>query len=222
MPITTPPNRIRVLIFDLDGTLIDSKLDLALSVNATRHHLALPPLPHEQIYGYIGHGAPMLIRRSLGPDASEHQIETALRFFLDYYGAHLLDNTVAYPDVREALERMQGRALAVLTNKPTGFSRQILVGLGLAPLFRWIYGGESFERRKPDPMGVAVILEQVGTGPREAIVVGDSEIDVATGRNAGVWTCGVTYGLGAEGLRAVPPDLVVGNLLELADWLEKS
>lgn len=221
MAIGTGPGDIRVLIFDLDGTLIDSKLDLALAVNATRRAMGLEPLAHEPIYGYIGHGAPMLIRRALGPGASENQIEAGLDFFLRYYRDHMLDNTRAYPGVPEALERMQGRALAVLTNKPVVFSREILAGLGLEPLFRWIYGGNSFEKKKPDPMGVEAILKEAGARPRQAIVVGDSEIDVATGRNARTWTCGVTYGLGSEGLRANPPDLLVGNLIELAEWLDK-
>ena len=188
MAIAIPPHKIRVLVFDLDGTLVDSKLDLATSVNAARQHLGLAPLPHPQIFGYIGHGTPTLIRRSLGPDAGESEIEAALEFFLDHYRAHLLDNTVAYPGVPEALERMQDRVLAVLTNKPVLFSRMILVGLGLAGMFRWVYGGESFERKKPDPMGVRAILEQAGAQAREALVVGDSEIDVATGCKAGTWT----------------------------------
>lgn len=213
---------IRLLIFDLDGTLIDSKLDLALAVNAARNHLALGPLPHEQIYGYVGDGAPMLIRRSLGQGASEQESEKALQFFLHYYRVHMLDNTTAYPGVREGLARLEDRTLAVLTNKPVVFSREILAGLGLLPLFRFVYGGNSFEKKKPDPLGVEVILRQVGVGPRQVMMVGDSEIDVLTGRNAGTWTCGVTYGLGSQALREDPPDLLVESLVELAERLKKS
>ena len=209
---------LRVFIFDLDGTLIDSKLDLGLAVNATRAHLQLGPLPQEQIYGYVGHGAPMLIRQALGPEFDDAAVEAALRFFLDYYRAHMLDNTVAYPGVREALAELaaNGRALTVLTNKPVRFSTEILQGLGLAGYFRSIYGGNSFEKKKPNPFGVQVILRETGADVRRAIVVGDSEIDVLTGRNAGTWTCGVTYGLGSDRLAETPPDLLVDSLTELS------
>lgn len=209
---------LRVFIFDLDGTLIDSKLDLALAVNATRAECGLPPLPHEEIYGHVGHGAPMLIRRALGPEPDDAAVERALDFFLDYYRAHMLDNTVAYPGVREALEELvdDGRVLAVLTNKPVRFSREILQGLGLAGHFRAIYGGNSFERKKPDPLGVEVILRENAAQAHDAILVGDSEIDVETGRNAGTWICGVTYGLGSHRLADTPPDLLVDSLTELS------
>lgn len=209
---------LRVFIFDLDGTLIDSKLDLARAVNATRAQFALPPLPHEQIHGYVGHGAATLIRRSLGEDTDEEAVERALQFFLAYYRAHMLDTTVAYPGVREGLAALAANdhTLAVLTNKPVRFSTDILRGLGLAHYFRCIYGGNSFARKKPDPMGVEIILKQAAATPREALVVGDSEIDVATGRNAGTWTCGVTYGLGSHRLADSPPDLLIDSLTELA------
>ena len=209
---------LRLFIFDLDGTLIDSKLDLALAVNATRASLGLGPLPHEEVYGYVGHGAPMLIRRSLGSGFDDAAVARALEFFLGYYREHMLDNTVAYPGVREGLAALEagGRVLTILTNKPVRFSTDILKGLRLAHYFRSIYGGNSFERKKPDPMGVEVILRETGVEPRQAILVGDSEIDVETGRNAGIWTCGVTYGLGSDALRDFPPDLLVDSLTELS------
>lgn len=209
---------LRVFIFDLDGTLIDSKLDLALAVNATRSHVGLSELPHRQIYGYVGHGAPMLIRRALEEGFDEAALEHALRFFLDYYRAHMLDNTVAYPGVPAALAELAARkfVLTVLTNKPVRFSTEILQGLGLAAYFRSIYGGNSFETKKPDPLGVEVILRETGASARQAIVVGDSEIDVLTGRNAGTWTCGVTYGLGSDRLADSPPDLLIDSLTELS------
>jgi phosphoglycolate phosphatase len=214
----SPPRKfpgVRALIFDLDGTLIDSKLDLALSVNAARAHLGLGPLAQELIFGYVGQGAPMLIRRTLGENASEADVERALQFFLEYYRAHMLDHTVTYPGVREALQQLDGRAMAVLTNKPVRFSRLILEGLGIDRCFRYVYGGNSFERKKPDPMGVEVLLRDFQVSPREAMVVGDSEIDVLTARNAGTWACGVTYGLGSHMLAAYPPDLLLDSLTEL-------
>jgi len=210
--------RLRLFIFDLDGTLIDSKLDLALAVNATRAAFRLGPLPHEQIFGYIGDGAPLLVRRALDHTEDDALVEQALGFFLRYYREHMLDNTVAYPGVREGLAALDadGRVLTILTNKPVRISREILAGLGLAGHFRLVYGGNSFERKKPDPMGVEVILRETQANKDEALVVGDSEIDVLTARNAGTRVCGVTYGLGSHLLDDYPPDLRVDSLTELA------
>lgn len=211
---------VHVLIFDLDGTLIDSKLDLALSVNAALAHMGRPALPHERIYGYVGQGAPMLIRRSLGEGGNEQECQHALEFFLGYYHAHMLDNTTVYPGVREGLAQLAGFHMAVLTNKPTRFSREILQGLGLAESFGYIYGGNSFERKKPDPTGVEVLLRDWKAAPREAMMVGDSEIDIQTARNAGTWACGVTYGLGSAQLTKHPPDLLLDSLVELPSYLD--
>ena len=209
---------VRVFIFDLDGTLIDSKLDLALSVNATREKFGLGPLEHEQVFGYIGDGAPMLVRRALDHTADDSLVADALQFFLGYYREHMLDNTVAYPGVREGIEQLaaDGRTLTVLTNKPERFSRLILEGLNLAARFRLIYGGNTFERKKPDPVGVEATLRETGAAKEQALVVGDSEIDVQTARNAGVRVVGVSYGLGSERLREHPPDWMVDSLVDLA------
>jgi phosphoglycolate phosphatase len=211
---------VRVLIFDLDGTLIDSKLDLALAVNATRESIGLPALAHERVFSYVGNGAPTLIRLALGEGASEEAVQEALKFFLQYYRAHMLDNTVLYPGVREGLEQLGGREMAVLTNKPVRFSEAIIEGLGLARYFRFIYGGNSFERKKPDPMGVEVLLRDLQARPAEAMMVGDSEVDVKTARSAGIWACGVSYGLGSERLIEFPPDVLVDSLSELPAYLD--
>ncbi len=223
---------VRALIFDLDGTLIDSKLDLALAVNAALGHMGRAPLEHEEIFGYVGQGAPMLIRRSLGGAATDDNVERALKYFLAYYREHMLDNTVTYPGVREALAEFSRRGtsvnandrkvqMAVLTNKPVRFSKLILEGLGIAPHFEYVYGGNSFERKKPDPMGVQTLLQDFGRAPREALMVGDSEIDILTARNAGIWACGVTYGLGSHRLAEYPPDLLLDNLADLPARLAK-
>jgi phosphoglycolate phosphatase len=213
---------VRALIFDLDGTLIDSKLDLALAVNATRKHMGLEELDHARVFSYVGHGAQMLIRRALEEGVSEAEVESALAYFLDYYRAHMLDNTLPYPGVREGLELLAGRPMAVLTNKPVRFSRAILEGLGLAGYFRVIYGGNSFERKKPDPMGLLHVLGEFGVAPPEVLLVGDSEIDVQTARNAGTWVAGVSYGLGSVGLAEYPPDVLLDSLIELPAHLEES
>lgn len=211
---------VRVLIFDLDGTLIDSGVDLALSVNATLKEYGRSPLPHDQIFGYVGQGAPRLIERALGAGTTRQECEQALAFFLSYYREHMLDNTVTYPGVREGLAALDSMPMAVLTNKPVRFSRHILEGLGLASYFRYVYGGNSFETKKPDPAGMGVLLHDFGASPKQAMLVGDSEVDVQTARNAGTWCCCVTYGLGSHQLAAYPPDLLVGSLTELATHLD--
>ena len=212
-------SNVRALIFDLDGTLIDSKLDLALAVNATLEYTGREPLEHQRIYGYVGDGAPMLVRRALGRGTTDEEAEQGLRYFLSYYRAHMLDNTVTYPGVREGLEMLKGHPMAVLTNKPVRFSQGILDGLGIAHCFRYVYGGNSFRTKKPDPEGVNVLLRDWAVRPFEAMMIGDSEVDVRTARNAGTWVCGVTYGLGTEGLRIHPPDILLDSLAELPAYL---
>jgi phosphoglycolate phosphatase len=216
---------VRALIFDLDGTLIDSKLDLALSINAMLKRMGRAELVHEDIFGMVGNGAPVLVRRALGAEtlktASDEEANTGLAYFLSYYRNHMLDNTVTYPGVREGLALLENYPMAVLTNKPVNFSRAILDGLGLSHYFRYVYGGNSFEKKKPHPMGVETLLRELNAKPQEAMIVGDSEVDIQTARNSGIWSCGVTYGLGAEGLRTFPPDLMLDSLTELPAYLNR-
>jgi phosphoglycolate phosphatase len=212
---------INLIIFDLDGTLADSKLDLAHSVNATREHYGLPLLDNELVSSYVGNGAPVLIRRALGPDYGEEEIQKALEFFLAYYREHMLDHTTLYPTVRESLDRLRaaGVTLSVLTNKPVRFSQEILAGLGVGDHFFRVYGGNSFEQKKPDPAGVQSLLAESGVPREQAILVGDSAVDVLTARNAGVAVCGVTYGFQPETLDEQPPDFKVDRMEQLADRL---
>jgi phosphoglycolate phosphatase len=207
--------RIQLVVFDLDGTLADTKKDLALSVNAMRESLGFGPLPLDAVTSYVGHGVTVLIKRALGNQATEGNVEKGLTFFLNYYSHHLLDNTVAYPGVREALEGLGNRKMAILTNKPTNFSRAVVAGLGLAPYFFEIYGGDSFPTKKPDPIGVKSLMNFVPATAGETLMVGDSDTDVLTGRNAGVWTCGVTYGFAPESLEKAGPDLLLDDLRDL-------
>ena len=217
MPIPDHALRdLRLLIFDLDGTLADTKLDLALSVNVMLEHLGVAALPHELITTYIGRGVTNLVRRALGERATDERAQKGLEIFLEHYRQHLLDNTVVYPGVVEALAELRDRKLAVLTNKPDDFTRTILAGLGLAPHFAFVYGGDSFPRKKPDPVGVRKLMSETEASARQTLIVGDSDTDVLTGRNAGVWTCGVTYGFAAPTLSSAPPDLLIGDLRELA------
>src|SRR5256885_9132055 len=159
----TVPNfsSVRALIFDLDGTLIDSKLDLIRSVNAMLEELDREQLHEDTISGYIGHGAPQLVGRALGESASAEEREQALKFFLAHYEQHKLDSTCAYPGVTEALEQLAGFPMAILTNKPVRVSVRILEGLGLAKYFRAVYGGNSFRTKKPDPLGAHTILREL-------------------------------------------------------------
>jgi phosphoglycolate phosphatase len=214
------PVGIPLLIFDLDGTLIDSRTDLVMSVNATRERMGLGPLPAGLISSYVGRGVSVLIRRSLGASASVAALERATTLFLDYYGKHLLDNTVAYAGVSEALEGLKTRKLAVLTNKPANFSRAILNGLGIAHYFSFVYGGDSFAQKKPDPVGVFKLMADLSLGTKQTMIVGDSDTDVFTGRNAGVWTCGVTYGLAPHTLKTTPPDVLLDDLRQLPPRLK--
>ncbi len=203
-----------LLIFDLDGTLIDSRLDLAHSVNATRAEMGKGPLPHEAIFSYVGNGAPVLIRRAMGPDASETEVGAALEFFLDYYRHHAVDYTVLYPGVRESLAKLfdAGMTLAVLTNKPVRISKAILEHLGIARRMFQVYGGNSFEHKKPHRIGIDTLRSEAGASPEDTWMVGDSYVDVQTARNAGVPCCGVAYGFQPETFREFPPDLLVERM----------
>jgi phosphoglycolate phosphatase len=213
-----------LLIFDLDGTLIDSRLDLANAVNATRAHMGMRPIENERVYSYVGNGAPVLVRRALdgaGDRATEAQVQEALEFFLAYYREHDLDYTTLYPGVRESLDRFRaaGKRMAVLTNKPVNMSRNIVNGLGVGSHFFQVYGGNSFEFKKPHRMGVDALIKEAGVGRDAAIMVGDSSVDVETARNAGIRCCGLTYGFQPESLRDPAPDLLCHRMEDFADWV---
>lgn len=205
-----------LLIFDLDGTLIDSKRDLADAVNAMRLHLGEPPLADQTVYSYVGNGAPVLVRRAL-PDREEEEIERGLRYFLEYYRDHMLDATTLYPGVREALDELLETTvkMAVLTNKPVRFSEHLIKGLGLDGHFFRIYGGNSFGEKKPHPIGIQLLMQESGIGRDKTIMVGDSAVDVLTARNARVQACGVTWGFQPETFADAPPDFTIDQMSEL-------
>ncbi len=210
-----------LLIFDLDGTLIDSKLDLAHAVNAARAHMGMPALDFERVYSYVGNGAPVLIRRALGEQATEAEVEEALEFFLEYYRDHALDHTRLYPGVKESLERLEaaGKRMAVLTNKPVRMSQLIVDGLGVARHFFRVYGGNSFDFKKPNPIGIETLMREGDAARENTIMIGDSAVDVNTAVNARVMSCGVTYGFQPESLADPKPDLLVDRMEELVDWV---
>jgi phosphoglycolate phosphatase len=223
------PRTIQFVIFDLDGTLIDSRLDLVHSVNATLRHMKRPELPDDVIASYVGDGAPALIGRALGSEAHDEKlVRSGLEYFLAYYREHKLDHTHVYEGIVEALATLQNspngdshngqpRKMAVLSNKPVNPSRAIVEALGLGKFFARVYGGNSFPTKKPDPEGARTLLREMNTGPRETLIVGDSGVDVLTGRNAGTWTCGVTYGFAPHTLDDAAPDVVLDKPSELAE-----
>ena len=217
------PHSIKLVIFDLDGTLIDSRLDLVHSVNAALRHIDRPELPEDVIASYVGDGAPVLIQRALGGEAVEESlVRKGLEFFLSYYREHKLDHTTVYGGIREALAAIQNsnngnpRRMAVLTNKPVNPSRAIVEALGLASYFSQVYGGNSFSTKKPDPEGALKLLSEADIQPEQAAIVGDSHVDIRTGRNAGLWTVAVTYGFAPHTLKVEQPDVTVDTPQELS------
>ena len=216
-----PAASLRLLVFDLDGTLIDSRADLCSSVNAMLRHLNRQPLPDAVIASYIGDGVGLLVRRALGDPSDGAFFEAALAYFLDYYREHKLDSTYVYPGVFEALDRLRieaagaPRRMAVLTNKPIVPSQAICDALGLSPYFFRIYGGNSFATKKPDPEGLETLIREAGAAPEETLMIGDTNVDILTARNAGAWSIGCSYGLAPHTLEDAEPDCIVDSAL---DW----
>jgi phosphoglycolate phosphatase len=225
-----PVECLKLLVFDLDGTLIDSAQDLCNSVNVSLKQFDLGPLPDPTIAGFVGNGAPMLMRRSLALagnvpiDAVDEELfSKAYAFFLQYYREHKLDFTYAYEGVLDALKALHElhdapggplRTMAVLTNKPVRPARGICEGLGLAGYFLHIYGGDSFPLKKPDPLGLRSLMEETGSNPEQTVMIGDSQVDVQTARNAGAWSIGCDFGFGVPTLMESRPDVLVDSAAE--------
>jgi phosphoglycolate phosphatase len=204
----------RLAVFDLDGTLVDSLDDLHASVNHALLALGLAPRSLAEVRGFVGEGARRLLERAVAP--RQDLLEAALAAWREHYEVHLLDRTRAYPGVEAALAGAR-RTLAVLTNKPAPMARRILEGLGLAPRFAAILGGGDAPR-KPDPAGLRTLMARAGATAGETVLVGDSRVDVETGRNAGVTVVAVTWGLGRQEELA-GADAVVERAGELAPFL---
>ena len=188
--------RFDLLMFDLDGTLIDTSKDIAAAMNHVLRREGLAPLPAERVVQFVGHGVRRLIQRSMetlgaSVDGREEEMYEA---FVAWYRRHMLDTTRPYPGVIETLRRLEDRPMAIVTNKPAGPSREILEGLGVARFFSAVVGGDSLDRRKPDPLPVTHLLERFGVAPGRALLVGDTAVDIRTARAAGARSCAVTYG----------------------------
>jgi phosphoglycolate phosphatase len=216
--------RPAALVFDLDGTLVDSRRDLATAVNRTRAELGLAPLSLERVVGMVGEGARRLVEKAIGSEIAPERFEGAFRRFLEHYGAVLLDTTRAYDGVPEALARLAAHyPLAVLTNKPVDFSRRVLDGLGLGRHFREVVGGDSLPVRKPDPAGLLHVARRLGVPAERLLLVGDSAIDAATARAAGIPFALVTWGFPrASDLAAIAADHRFDHPAELVAAMDRA
>jgi phosphoglycolate phosphatase len=199
----SPSARFHHFIFDLDGTLLDTKEDLAAATNYVLSRFGLPAIPPERVRGYVGHGVRVLVQRALG-ESHRHLVHEGQVLFLEYYREHLLDHTQPYPGIVQLLGRIKdgGGMISVLTNKPEEFGRHLITGLGLSDYFIGIVGGDTLTTRKPDPLGVYHLQQLSGVSLQRTLLIGDSETDVETAQAAGVAICGVTWGFGEEGLKA--------------------
>jgi phosphoglycolate phosphatase len=185
------------IVFDLDGTLVDSSDDLANAVNALLDELGRPPLPKRTIIDMVGEGAHVLVRRALTAASLDPDTPGALERFLALYDPHLLDHTRPYPGMVDVLDGLAGRlAMAVLTNKPARATHLMLNGLGLQKYFRGVIGGDTSLGRKPAPEGLLHLAADAGVQPSRVVMVGDSAVDLATARNAGTRICLARYGFG--------------------------
>jgi phosphoglycolate phosphatase len=207
---------VRLVVFDLDGTLVDSSLDLANAVNRTFASVGAPVLPVSEVRSFVGEGARRLIEKAIAATGVPHSADDLLPIFLDIYRDVLLENTRLYPGVVEVLDALAPRhRLAVLTNKPGDMSRAILSGLGVARRFHWIWGAGDVPARKPDPEGLRRLVAAAGVAPEEAVYVGDSAIDVRTARAVGTRAVGVTYGFDPAAFDRDAPDARVAHPAEL-------
>ena len=217
----------RCLLFDLDGTLVDSRADITNSVNLTLTDLGRTTLPAETIRLFIGEGVRLLLERALRAtqtnEPTDAEIDEALHRYQGIYGAHLLDQTRLYPEVAETLEYLRPWPKALVTNKPIGFTQPLLEGIGLAEYFQVIFGGDSLPERKPSPLMLLEAARRCEVAPEHCLMVGDSWIDIEAGRNAGIKTVGYTGGFrGRAELEAAQADFIIENFGELRELVTNS
>ena len=208
--------KYRHVVLDLDGTLVDTKDDLVAAANVALAALDLPPQDPRTLLGYVGNGARVLLERALGVEHGA-KLEASLDVFMPWYREHLLDHAEMYPGLRGVLETLaaEGAVFSVLTNKPEDMSAKVLRGFDLDRLCPRLIGGDTLPVRKPDPKGLLQLIELVGVPAVETLMVGDSPIDVATGKNAGVATCAVLWGFNGDAVRGAGADVEIGDPAEL-------
>lgn len=214
------PVKVNLIIFDLDGTLVDSRDDIVDAVNATLLHLGLKKKNKKFISSYIGWGSNSLLEGVLGRQSRE-LMKKAIDFYWRYYRRHGLDNTGLYPGVKETLRHFRGKIMAVISNKARAFVVQQLRELGVRKYFKAVIGGDDLKCAKPSPCPVNDILRKYGIKKREAIIIGDMALDIETGKNAGIHTCGVTYGIGDVGeIKKMQPDFVISRIPKLKEIIK--
>ncbi|SVA68660.1 uncharacterized protein METZ01_LOCUS121514 [marine metagenome] len=207
--------KISLFVYDFDGTLVDTFADIANSVNLALAEMNIQSLSRETIRRNIGSGVVNLMSRSLEGSGCD-DVEMAVSFFQKHYNNHLLDQTKLYPNGREVVEHFSKKKNAILSNKPISFVEKILTELNFLSLFDSVLGGDSLSERKPNPMGLQLLMTNLNCPLKEVLMIGDSAIDIETGKNAGVITCGVTYGLGDPvSLHNSKPDYLIDNLSNL-------
>lgn len=185
------------LVFDLDGTLIDSTADIAAAVNLVSDELGVPRRTTEEVRSFIGDGAPKLLARHLGTD-DEELIARAYTSWRTHYERVCLERTTWFDGVPELLEAIEGRTVAVVSNKPEAFCRRILDGLKASHRFGAIIGGDTFAEKKPSPMPLLGALEQIGGRAQDALMIGDGHQDMRAARAAGIEAIGVLWGHTSE------------------------
>ena len=212
----------QLVIFDFDGVLVDTAPDIANAANYTLEAIGLERLPNDIIGSYIGGGAEPLMRKCLGSRAEE-LLPTALPVFIEHYKAFGFVETHLYPGVTQVLEKLaeMGKPMAIATNKMEQLTHQILNGLDIHNYFQSIVGPESITHRKPHPESINIILDRMGFKPDQAIIIGDTWMDIESGINAGIATCGVTYGYGSrEEVENSKPDFIIDKLEQLFDYIQ--
>lgn len=213
------------LLFDLDGTLVDSRADLANSINLMLAELGRRELPSCRVLNFVGEGARLLVERALAASGEIQpqppEVDEALRIFRRHYREHLLDQTRVYPEVEETLAELAHLPMAIVTNKPYDFSITLLDGIGLLPYFSVVLGGDSLPERKPSPMMLLEAARQCGVGASECLMIGDTKFDMIAGHAAGMKTCGYIPGFrGRTELAEAGADYLIERFSELQILIE--
>ncbi len=209
-------NQVRGVVFDLDGTLVDSRRDIAEAANHALAKAGLPRLPHDELESYVGDGAQLLMARAARIDVKNPKTQLMVADFLDYYAEHPIDYTDVMPGTLEALTALANYPLGICTNKPRRTSVAVLRGLQLEARFKGLVAGDDLPQRKPDPAMVLEAARLLGVPATEVVMVGDGPQDVLAGRAAGAYTVGVRGGIQAlERLTAAEPHMIIDTLAEL-------